>query len=165
MTSSWQQSGLYRTNSRFGIPAKKQKSPRTAIADTGCSPLSAKISPIIPWRQDQIMVSPQWAKSGLAFCGMSNLITMTRLHSFLSQAHFLHCPNLGAGSNPSSTPMVDSISQGKPSHSPQWFNPLDSQHDLTPQTPPQKGASILMHPLQLTACFLSHESQHTPHLD
>ena len=61
--------------------------------------------------------------------------------------------------------VVDDRGNRHPPHSPQWSKPLDSQHDLTPQTPPQKGASILIHPLQLTACFLPHESQHTPHLD
>lgn len=55
-----------------------------------------------------------------------------------------------------SVPMDASISQGKSGHSPQWFSPFASQQDLTPHSPPQKGFSMVAHPVQRTASFLSH---------
>ena len=64
------------------------------------------------------MVSFQWSKSRLAFLRDVQFNNHDATSLLLSQAHCLHCSNLGAGSNPSSTPMVDSISQGEPHHIP-----------------------------------------------
>ena len=57
--------------------------------------------------------------------------------------------------------MDASISQGKSGHSPQWFSPFASQQDVTPHSPPQKGFSMVTHPVQRTASFLSHLLQQT----
>ena len=80
-------------------------------------------------------------------------------------AHSRHCLSLGFGSYPFSTPIDERTSHGKSSHSPQWFNPLSSQHLFTLHSPPQNGFSIFRHPLQYTSSLPSHFSHLIPHLD
>ena len=60
-------SGASNTSSLWGFPAKKQKSPSKAMADTGFSPSSPYTLPITPCRQDHTMVSCQPANSPAAF--------------------------------------------------------------------------------------------------